>query len=112
MDIIEIEKSSAFIVVELIEYIPNSVVIKTILKKSTGHISAMSFDTGESLAERVSAFDNFIQVIDGNAEIIIDDKAHHLGTGESIIMPAHTRNSIKARVRFKILSTIIKSGYE
>lgn len=109
---IEIEKSSAFILVELIEYIPNAVVIKTILKKSSGHVSAMSFDSGESLTEKVSAFDNFIQVIDGNAEITIDDKAHHLKTGESIVMPAHTRTSIKARVRFKILSTIIKSGYE
>ena len=108
----EIEKSKAFIIVELIEYIPNSVVIKTVLKKSSGNVSAVSFDSGESLTERVSAFDNFIQIIDGNAEIIIDDKTHHLGIGESIVVPAHTRNTIKARVRFKMLSTIIKSGYE
>ena len=112
MEITEIEKSKAFIIVELIEYIPNSVVIKTVLKKSSGNVSAVSFDSGESLSERVSAFDNFIQIIDGNAEIIIDDKAHHLGIGESIVVPAHTRNTIKARVRFKMLSTIIKSGYE
>ena len=112
MEITEIEKSKAFIIVELIEYIPNSVVIKTVLKKSSGNISAVSFDSGESFSERVSAFDNFIQIIDGNAEIIIDDEAHHLGIGESIVVPAHTRNTIKARVRFKMLSTIIKSGYE
>ena len=112
MDIIEIEKSKAFAVVEIIEYIPNAIVIKTILKKSSGYVSAMSFDSGESLTERVSAFDNFIQVIDGNAEIMIDDKEHSIGAGDSIILPAHTRNSIKARVRFKILSTVIKSGYE
>lgn len=112
MEITEIEKSKAFIIVELIEYIPNSVVIKTVLKKSSGNVSAVSFDSGESLTERVSAFDNFIQIIDGNAEIIIDDKTYHLGIGESIVVPAHTRNTIKARVRFKMLSTIIKSGYE
>jgi len=35
-----------------------------------------------------------------------------LETGQSIIIPAHSRNSIKANVRFKMLSTIIKSGYE
>lgn len=112
MEITEIEKSKAFIIVELIEYIPNSVVIKTVLKKSSGNVSAVSFDSGEALTERVSAFDNFIQIIDGNAEIIIDDKINHLGIGESIVVPAHTRNTIKARVRFKMLSTIIKSGYE
>jgi quercetin dioxygenase-like cupin family protein len=112
MEITEIEKSKTFIIVEIIEYIPNSVVIKTIVKKTTGNVSAVSFDSGESLTERVSPFDNFIQIIDGNAEIIIDDKTHHLGIGQSVIVPAHARNTIKAKVRFKMLSTIIKSGYE
>lgn len=108
----EVEKSKAFIIIELIEYVPNSVVIKTVLKKSSGNVSAVSFDSGESLTERVSAFDNFIQIIDGNAEVIIDNKTYNLGVGESIVVPAHIKNSIKARVRFKMLSTIIKSGYE
>ncbi len=112
MENIEVEKSKVFIIVEIIEYIPNSVVIKTIIKKTTGNVSAVSFDSGESLTERVSAFDNFIQVIDGNAEIWIDDVSTVLVTGQSIIIPAHTKNSIKANVRFKMLSTIIKSGYD
>jgi quercetin dioxygenase-like cupin family protein len=51
-------------------------------------------------------------VIDGKAEIIIDKKTHLLDTGQSIIIPAHSIYSLKANVRFKILSTIIKSGYE
>ena len=35
MGITELEKSKAHITVEIIEYVPNSVVIKIILKKST-----------------------------------------------------------------------------
>ena len=38
-----------------------------------------------------------------------NDKAHD---GRSIIIPAHCQNTIKAKKRFKMLSTIIKSGYE
>lgn len=112
MENTEIEKSKAFIIVEIIEYIPNSVLIKTIIKKTTGNVSAISFDSGESLSEKISSFDTFIQVIDGKAEIIIDDKSNFLETGQSIIIPAHIKNTIRANVRFKILSTIIKSGYE
>ncbi len=108
----EVEKSKAFIIVEIIEYIPNSVVIKTIIKKTTGNVSAVSFDSGEALTEKTSPFDTFIQVIDGKAEIIIDDKSNLLDTGQSIIIPAHARNTIKANERFKMISTIIKSGYE
>lgn len=33
MDSTEVEKSKAFIIVEIIEYVPNAVVIKTIIKK-------------------------------------------------------------------------------
>jgi len=108
----EVEKSLAFITVEILEYIPNSVLIKTIIRKTTGNVSAVSFDTGEALTEKISAFDTFIQVIDGMAEIVIDGKSNMLQTGESIIIPANSKNTIKANVRFKMISTIIKSGYE
>ncbi|WP_340104664.1 cupin domain-containing protein [Rhodohalobacter sp. 8-1] len=107
----ELEKAKTHIIVEIIEYIPNSVVIKTIIKKTTGNISAVSFDSGEALSEKISPFDTFIQIIDGEAMIVIDGTAHKLSVGESIIIPAHTRNIIEAKVRFKMISTIIKSGY-
>ena len=112
MQALEFEKSKALIIVEIIEYVPDSVVIKTIIKKTTGNISAVSFDAGEKLEEKTSAFDTFIQIIDGKAEIIIDDNSNQLYTGQSIIIPAHSRNSIKATDRFKMISTVIKSGYE
>lgn len=112
MDTIDLEKSKAFIIVEIIEYVPNSVVTKTIIKKSTGNVSAEAFDVGEALTEKISPFDTFAQIIDGKAEIVIDGKAHYLNTGQSIIIPAHTPNVIKANERFKMISTIIKSGYE
>jgi quercetin dioxygenase-like cupin family protein len=109
---IEIEKAKVFIIVEIIEYIPNSVLIKTIIRKTTGNVSAVSFDSGEALASKTSPYDTFIQVIDGKAEIVIDKISHVLKTGESIIIPANVSNTIKANERFKMLSTIIKSGYE
>lgn len=112
MDNVDVEKSKAFIIVEIIEYVPNSVVTKTIIKKSTGNVSAEAFDTGEGLSEKTSPFDTFAQIIDGKAEIVIDAKSYFLKTGESIIIPAHTPNIIKANERFKMISTIIKSGYE
>ena len=108
----EMEKSKAHIIVEIIEYVPNAVLSRTIIKKSTGNITVSSFDTGEELAEKSSAFDTYIQIIDGSAEIIIDGKKHKLQLGQGIIIPAHTRNSFCAKEQFKMISTVIKSGYE
>ncbi len=108
----DVEKSKAFIIVEIIEYIPNSVVIKTIIRKTTGNVSAVSFDSGEGLSEKTSPFDTFIQVIDGIAEVLINKESHELKTGEAIIIPAQSRHAIVANERFKMISTIIKSGYD
>ena len=108
----ELEKSKSHIIVEIIEYIPNSVVIKTIIKKSTGNISVMSFDTGEGLTEKISPFDTFAQIIEGTADIVIDKVSHLLESGQGIIIPAHSPNFIKPNGRFKMILTIIKSGYE
>lgn len=112
MEHAELEKSKPYITVEIIEYVPNSVVIKTIIKKSTGTISAMSFDTGEGLTEKTSPFDTFAQIIEGNAEVVIDGNSVLLVTGQSMIIPAHKPNIIKANERFKMILTVIKSGYE
>jgi quercetin dioxygenase-like cupin family protein len=108
----EIEKSTSHIVVEIIEYIANAVVIKTIIRKTTGNISIMSFDRGEGLTEKTSPFDTFAQIIDGKAEIVIDKVSNILNTGMGIIIPAHAPNFIRPNGRFKMILTIIKSGYE
>lgn len=112
MDNSEIEKAKVHITVEIIEYVPNSVVIKTILKKTTGNITVMSVDSGEGLTEKKTPFDTFVQVIEGKAEMVIDGQSHLLLTGQSIVIPAHESNYIKPNGRFKMILTVIKSGYE
>lgn len=108
----EVEKSTIHIIVEILEYLPNSVVSKTIIKKSTGNVTVSSFDAGEELAERMSPFDTYIQIIAGTAEIIINKKKYSLRLGEGIIIPAHARHEFNAKEQFKMISTTIKSGYE
>jgi quercetin dioxygenase-like cupin family protein len=108
----EVVKAKAFKIVEVVEYLPDSVVIKKIIKNTTGKISAVSLDAGEEMVEKTIAFDTFIQIIEGNAEIVIDSVPNYLTTGQSIIIPAHTPSIFRANERFKMISTILKSGYE
>ncbi|HET6768183.1 MAG TPA: cupin domain-containing protein [Chitinophagaceae bacterium] len=109
---VEVEKTKVHIIVEIIEYVPNSVVSKTIIKKSSGNISVTSVDTGEELAEKISPFDTYIQIIDGAAEIVINGKQYLLKPGEGVVIPAHAPHSFNANEQFKMISTVIKSGYE
>lgn len=108
----ELEKAIPHIIVEIIQYLPDAVVSKTILKKPTGNITATSFDAGEELAEKTCPFDTYIQIIDGTAEITIKGTKHKLKLGDGVIIPAHARHDFSAKQQFKMISTVIKSGYE
>jgi quercetin dioxygenase-like cupin family protein len=108
----EMEKAKAHIIVEIIEYIPNAIVSKTIVKKTTGNITVSSFAEGEEFAEKTSPFDNYVQIIDGTAEVVINEIKHDLKLGEGIIIPANSPHCFHANVQFKMICTIIKSTYE
>ncbi len=108
----ELKKSNAHIIVEIIEYLPNAVVSKTIIRKITGNITASSFDAGEESIEKMLPFDNYIQIIDGKAELTINGEVCKLDKGEGYIIPAHASYLFNANEKFKMISTVIKSGYE
>lgn len=108
----QLEKNKVHIIVEIIDYVPHSVLSRTIIKKTTGNITVSSFAAGEELAEKTSPFDNYIQIIDGAAEITIEDKTYKLTLGMGIIIPAHAKHWFNAEKQFKMISTVIKSGYE
>lgn len=88
MDHSEFEKAKSFIIVGIIDYVPNSIVIKTIIKKITGNVTAVSVDKSEALKENISPFDTFIQLLDGRVDVIIDGECNSLEIGQSIIVPA------------------------
>jgi mannose-6-phosphate isomerase-like protein (cupin superfamily) len=108
----EVEKGKSHIIVELIEYEHNAVVTKSIMRKTTGSINALSFSSGEGLNEKTSAFDTYVQIIDGSAKIVVDGVTSSLTTGEGILVPAHRPSRIEPNGRFKLLLTVIKSGYK
>ncbi|OYU83172.1 MAG: cupin [Flavobacterium sp. BFFFF2] len=107
-----LERGMPHIIVEIIEYVPHAVVSRTIIKKTTGNVTATSMATGEELGEKTSPFDTYVQIIDGTAEVSINDKIIVLNLGEGLIIPAHSKHSFTANEQFKMITTTIKSGYD
>jgi quercetin dioxygenase-like cupin family protein len=94
---------------QLVEYQPHAIVSREILKQKTGTVSVFAFDAGQGLSEHTAPFDALVQVLDGEAEISIAGKAHRVGAGELILMPASKPHALKAGQRFKMLLTMIRS---
>jgi quercetin dioxygenase-like cupin family protein len=95
--------------VELVDYQSGSIVSRTLLDKPTGTVTLFAFDEGQRLSEHTAPFDAMVQVIDGEAEILISGKPHRLTAGEIIIMPAHDPHAVNAPKKFKMLLAMIKS---
>lgn len=109
---VELPKGVDHIIFEIVEYMPNAVISRTIIKKITGNVTAMSFSEGEELSDKTLPFDTYIQIIDGAADVTIDGKSIHLNLGTGIIIPAHAMHRFNANQKFKMISTVIKSAYE
>jgi quercetin dioxygenase-like cupin family protein len=107
-----LQSAQVHIIVEIIEYVAEAVVSRTIIKKTTGNVTATSIALGEELGEKTVPFDTYVQIIDGAAQITISGKPMLVRLGEGIIIPAHAKHSYAAKERFKMITTVIKSGYE
>jgi quercetin dioxygenase-like cupin family protein len=103
------ETSKVFNFKNEVEYSDNGIISKRLLDKSVGNITLFSFDNGQRLSEHTAPFDAFIQVIEGKAEIVIDNKPFIVSEGESIIMPANIPHAVNAVERFKMILTMIKA---
>ena len=95
--------------VELIEYANDSIVSKTLLDKSVGTITLFAFDQGQKLSEHTAHYDAVVQVLDGKAQVRIQDETNELSEGQIIIMPANVPHAVNAGERFKMLLTMIRA---
>jgi len=92
-----------------VEYSDNSVLSKTLVDKNAGTITLFSFDAGQGLSEHTAPYDAVVQIIDGEAEIIIGGTASRVTTGQMIIMPAEIPHELRAIKQFKMLLTMIRA---
>ncbi len=105
---INFPKSEVIKLKDMVNYQDGAIVSRIINKKPHANLTLFAFDKGQSLSEHTAPFDAMIQVLDGNAEIIIDNKSYKLSEGESIIMPAHIPHAVNAEGKFKMLLSMIK----
>lgn len=91
-----------------ISYSSGAVVSKIVLKNEAGNVTLFSFDKGQGLSEHTAPYDAIAQILDGKAQITIDNHPHILSEGESIIMPANVPHALKAIEPFKMQLIMIK----
>jgi quercetin dioxygenase-like cupin family protein len=101
-------KAQSLGLADLVGYQDGSVVSRTLIDKPTGTVTMFSFDEGQGLSEHTAPFDAMVNVVDGEAEVMISGEPHTVKEGEMIIMPANKPHALRAQKPFKMLLVLVR----
>ena len=93
----------------LIGYQEASVVSREILKRNNGNVTLFAFDAGQGLSEHTAPFDALVNMLEGEALIVIAGNPVRAKAGDLVLMPAQQPHALTAITKFKMLLTMIRS---
>jgi quercetin dioxygenase-like cupin family protein len=93
----------------LVDYRPGSVVSRQVTAKPAGTVTLFAFDGGQGLSEHTAPYDALVYGLDGRAEITVAGRAHEVGPGDLLRLPAGEPHAVKASIPFKMMLVMIRS---
>jgi quercetin dioxygenase-like cupin family protein len=70
-------------------------------------LTLFGFDAGQELTEHTSARAAIIEILDGEAEVVLDGDSHQLSAGAWIAMPAGMTHAIRATSPMRMALTLL-----
>ncbi|NOZ79841.1 MAG: cupin domain-containing protein [Acidobacteria bacterium] len=92
----------------LVDYAPEAIVSRTLVKTGGGSVSIFAFAAGQELSEHTSPFNAVVQVLDGRAQLVIGGETVEASAGEAVLMPADVPHAVRAPERFKMLLVMLR----
>ena len=105
----EFEENVTFNMSDIVQFISNKIVAKNILVRNTCVIQVLLLDFGKVQVYKKSPFTRFIYIIEGKAEVVINNNSTFMQKGSSILIPGTVNSSIEANQPFKMICTTIKN---
>ena len=72
---------------EQVACLPGQVISKTLAQNDAVSVTLFGFGAGEEIASHRAGGDAFVTILEGRANITIDDDVYNLEAGQSIVMP-------------------------
>jgi len=92
----------------LVNWQDDSIVSRTLVKANGGTVTLFAFDEGQALSEHTAPFDAIVQVLAGQAELVIGGRPVAASAGQTVLMPAGIPHAVNAVARFKMLLTMVR----
>lgn len=85
----------------------DGILSRTIHTEGSLTLTLFGFDAGQELTEHTSSRPAIIEILDGEAEIVLDGDPHQLGAGAWVAMPAGMRHAIRATAPMRMALTLL-----
>lgn len=100
--------ATALKLADLVTYAEGSVVSRAIVQEKAATLTLFAFDAGQALSEHTTAFDAYLEVLDGDVDLVIGGTAVAARTGDVVLLPAGVPHAVNATRRFKMLLTMVR----
>lgn len=91
-----------------VQYNPGQVISITMAQNERLSITLFALPKGEEISTHVTIGDAIVQILDGEAHIVVGETEHIVKAGETLVMPSEMPHSLDARENFKMLLTVVK----
>lgn len=92
----------------LVDYQPGSVVSRVLFRGPGGTITLFGFSEGQGLSEHTNPNDAIVQILEGEATVVIAGQEHPVGVGDIIHLPPSIPHAFLEGGAFKMLLTLLK----
>jgi quercetin dioxygenase-like cupin family protein len=93
----------------LVDYQAGAIVSRQLVHGTGGTVTIFAFERDEGLSEHTAPSDALVQLLEGEALILIAGQPFTVRAGDVILMPANQPHAVRAATRFKMLLTLIRS---
>lgn len=85
----------------------DGILSRTVHTEGALSLTLFGFDAGQELTEHTSTRAAIIEVLDGEAEIVLDGEAHLVAAGAWIAMPPGMAHAIRATTPMRMALTLL-----
>ncbi len=95
-------------IAESIDYSPNAIVSRTLIKQGNGSVTLFALDAGQEISEHTTPYEAIAHIVEGSAVWSVGGKMVSAPQGHVVMLPASVPHAVTARERFKMLLTMIR----
>ena len=102
------QEQKPFVPASMVDYAPQGIVSRVILRRPNGSVTLFAFDAGQELSEHTAPFEALLSVVEGRATVFIDRREYVVDSGETVRLPAGIPHAVRADESFKMMLTMVR----